>query len=238
MWFPTLGGLAMVDPDHLPTNPDAPPVRIESVLVDGRPTSPGQALPAGSARFEFHYTALSFTSPREIRFKYRLDGIDADWVDAGGARVAHYTRLPPGRFTFRVIAANEDGVWNRAGASFAFSRSPHFYETAWAYGGALVLLLAAGVGFHRWRIREYERTEAELHARVHDGLARIKVLSGLLPICAWCKKVRDDGGYWSQIETYVAEHSEADFTHGICPDCMTRYYPQVATKRPTESRPD
>jgi ligand-binding sensor domain-containing protein len=238
MWFPTLGGVVMADPDHLPRNPDAPPVLVESVLADGRPVSAGDALPPGSNRFEFRYTALSFTAPLEVRFKYKLEGIDANWVDAGPKRAAYYTHLPPGRYTFRVSAANEDGVWNSTGASFAFSRRPHFYETGWFYGGALVLLAATGGGFHRWRIRKHERMEEQLEARVQDGLARIKVLSGLLPICAWCKKVRDDGGYWSQLETYVAEHSEADFTHGICPECLARYYPQVAKARGTGSRPE
>jgi hypothetical protein len=237
MWFATLGGLAMVDPDHLPTNPDAPPVLVESVVVDGRSVSAGEALAPESAHFEFRYTATSFNAPLDVRFKYRLEGIDADWIDAGHRRAAYYTHLPPGSYTFRVIAANEDGVWNRTGASFAFSRRPHFYESGWFHGGSLLLALAAAVGFHRWRIHQHQRTEVALHARVQEGLARIKVLSGLLPICAWCKKVRDDGGYWSQIETYVAEHSEADFTHGICPECMSRYYPHVTPRSASQGPP-
>ena len=84
------------------------------------------------------------------------------------------------------------------------------------------------VGLYRLRVRRHIRMEHELQERVTTALADIKTLHGLLPICAWCKKVRDDTGYWNQIEEYVGEHSQAEFSHGICPDCKAKYGPRSA----------
>src|SRR5687768_5538489 len=128
LWFPTLGGAAVVDPARLGLNLQPPPVVVEEVLVDRRPfdlRGLGQA-PPGRLDFEFHYTALSFMAPRKVRFQYRLDGFDEGWVDAGTRRAAYYTKLPPGQYRFQVKAANDDGVWNEQGASLAFAVPPRF----------------------------------------------------------------------------------------------------------------
>jgi ligand-binding sensor domain-containing protein len=230
MWFPTLDGVAMVDPRQIKSNTLPPPVLIEQALVNGRPLHAGDRLPPGSERFEFRYTGLGFVAPGEVRFSFKLEGYDREWVDVGPRRVAYYTHLAPGNYVFRVIAANEDGVWNRAGASLSFSLKPHFYERRWFVAGVGLVIVLTAAGFYRLRLLQHRRREAGLQERIQDALAKIKVLSGLLPICAWCRKVRDDTGYWSQIETYVKDHSQADFTHGICPDCMKTHYPQVAAR--------
>jgi hypothetical protein len=86
----------------------------------------------------------------------------------------------------------------------------------------------AAFAVHRGRVRLLEARERELARRVEEGIAQIKVLSGLLPICASCKDVRDDTGYWTQLETYIAQRSEADFSHSICPKCMAKLYPDFA----------
>jgi hypothetical protein len=99
-----------------------------------------------------------------------------------------------------------------------------FFLTA---GG--VLVLAAG-GAYRLRVRELLARERELADRVEKALADVKVLRGLIPICASCKKIRDDRGYWNQLEQYIGDHSEAAFSHGICPDCVRRLYPDLADK--------
>jgi hypothetical protein len=177
---------------------------------------------------EIHYTALSFVAPEKILFKYRLEGFDKDWVDAGTRRFAYYANLPPGRYTFHVIACNNDGVWNETGDLFAFYLRPHFYQTAWF---DLILLLAVmlliGAAYHL-RVRQLKAHERELQRRVDEALAKIKILSGMLPICSNCKKVRDDQGYWSQIESYIKEHSDTKITHGICPECLKLLYPEFA----------
>jgi hypothetical protein len=88
-----------------------------------------------------------------------------------------------------------------------------------------VALALGGWGLHRYRVRQLKAREKHLKQRVDEAVAKIKVLSGFLPICASCKKIRDDQGYWNQIEAYIQDHSEAEFTHGLCPDCIRRLYP-------------
>jgi hypothetical protein len=90
-----------------------------------------------------------------------------------------------------------------------------------------LVLVGAAAGAYRLRVRQHIRAERALQERVTAALADVKTLRGLLPICAWCKKVRDDSGYWSRIEEYVSEHTEAEFSHGICPECRTKLRPQA-----------
>ena len=117
-------------------------------------------LPPGTDKLEFGYTALSFRNPLAVRFRYRLEGFERDWVDAGPRRTAYYTNLPPGHYRFQVLAANEDGVWSRARRLPATSTlARHFYETAWFRAAALLALaLAAALGY-RLRVRRLEARE-------------------------------------------------------------------------------
>jgi hypothetical protein len=220
LWFPTTRGVAVVDPGQLKVDARPPPVVIEEVLVDGRAIGPERP-PPGRGRLEIRYTALSFVSPEKVQFRYRLAGFDDDWVDAGSRRTAYYTNLPPGAYEFRVTASNADGVWNETGAALRVEIAPHFYETRWFYALVVLAMLLVGAGIYHVRVLNLRRRERELARRVDEALARIQVLDGLLPICAWCKKVRDDKGYWNQIEAYVSTHSRAEFTHGICPECSS-----------------
>ena len=96
--------------------------------------------------------------------------------------------------------------------------------------GALLLLAGAFGLVVRWRTARLTARAAELERAVHDALSKAKILQGLLPICAHCKKVRDDHGYWTRIEDYIAQHSEADFSHGFCPDCIEKYYAELPMK--------
>ncbi len=165
LWFPTQDGAAVVDPANLQRNEVAPPVVIEQVVAEGRTLRAGPqpiALDADERDLQIDYTALSFMAPENMRFRYRLEGYDTDWVDAGARRTAFYTKVPPGRYTFRVIASNNDGVWNEEGAAIAFSVAPHFYETKTYYlvlAVTLGLLLLAAI---RWRLRGLRAREREL----------------------------------------------------------------------------
>jgi hypothetical protein len=131
---------------------------------------------------------------------------------------------PPGKYTFRVTACNNDGLWNEIGASIAFELEPRFYQTVWFYGLALVVIGGAGFGIYRIRVWQLLKREKELIERIEEATAKIKTLNGLIPICASCKKIRDDKGYWNQLEQYIHEHSEATFSHGVCPECAEKLY--------------
>jgi ligand-binding sensor domain-containing protein len=228
--FCSLKGLVVVSPASRTMNQQIPPVYIEQVLINKqeKPVDRPPDLPPGSGELEIHYTALSFVAPEKVQFKYRLEGIDAGWVDAGQRRFAHYASLPPGSYRFQVIACNNDGVWNQTGASYSFRLPPRFYQTFWF--PALLLLAFAGLagGGYVLKIKRIEAHERELQRRINEAVAEVKVLSGLLPICGGCKKIRDDKGYWNQIESYIMKHADIQFSHSLCPDCMKRLYPDIA----------
>jgi hypothetical protein len=129
--FPTMKGIAWVQPEHIVTNALPPRVLVEQTTIDNREFSgkmPFNASP-GKGQLEFQYTAVSFIAPQRIRFKYRLEGFDKDWVDAGTRRIAYYTNIPPGKYRFSVIAVNADGVWSRGEASVPLLLEKHFYQT-------------------------------------------------------------------------------------------------------------
>ena len=229
LWFATSKGAVAIDPKTFKQNPLKPPVLIEQVVVNEKTISTDQvaSLPPDADKLEFHYTALSYLVPERVHFKYKLEGYDKEWVDAGTRRVAYYTSLPPNNYRFRVMACNNDGVWNETGASFAFELQPHFYETYWFYGFVLISLGAAVMGGYQVRLMQLLKRKKELETRVQEATANIKILGGLIPICSNCKKIRNDRGYWDLLEGYIQQHSEAKFSHGICPDCANLLYPNV-----------
>lgn len=162
LWFPTMDGLVIIDPEKLASNTRPPPVLIEEVLVDKHPIAADATVPPGRKDIEIRYTALSFAAPSRVLFKYMLEGFDEEWVQAGARRVAYYTNLPPGDYRFRVIACNEDAVWNEEGAAVAFALAPHFYQRPWFFGACALLLALSGFGGHRLRVRRLKEREAEL----------------------------------------------------------------------------
>ena len=149
LWFTTAKGLVVIDPAHMVTNDQVPPIAIEDVVVADRPWPGTESLEIapGSDRIDVHYTALSLRVPSRVRFKYQLEGYDHDWVDAGSRRAAYYTNLSPGQYRFRVMASNDSGLWNQEAASIKIHLKPHFYQTGWFYslcGIVLVLIAFAG----------------------------------------------------------------------------------------------
>jgi ligand-binding sensor domain-containing protein/signal transduction histidine kinase len=181
LWFPTIKGVAMIDPERLKTNSHAPPVVIEQVRIDDKWFAPSERLelPAGTTRFDLYYTAPSFVAPEKVRFKYKLEGFDKDWIDSGTRRIAYYTNLRPGAYTFRVIASNNDGVWNETGAAFGIYLKPYFYQTYWFYAVCLLALVMLAWLLFRLRVRGMqaqfnavlgERTR--IAREIHDNLAQ------------------------------------------------------------------
>jgi signal transduction histidine kinase len=159
LWFTTLGGVAVVNPEAAPFNPLPPPVRIEGVKIDNAVTAFSNGndgndeirLLPGQANLEIRYTGLSFVKPDQVQFRYQLAGQDQDWIEAGARRTANYSYLQPGAYNFRVLAANSDGVWDEAGASLRVVVLPPFYRTLWFRG--LVALAIAGLIALVFRLR-------------------------------------------------------------------------------------
>jgi ligand-binding sensor domain-containing protein/signal transduction histidine kinase len=177
LWFPSILGIVSVDPRHIRTNTLAPPVQIEQVIADGvsLPLTQGLEVSPGRRQWEFHYTALSLLVPKRSLFRYRLEGFDQDWVDAGTRRTAYYTGLPPGTYAFRVIASNGDGVWNDTGASFRFTLKPLFYQTFWfVLLCILAIMVAAGAGY-RWRVGRLKHLADTLSEQVADRTRDLKL---------------------------------------------------------------
>jgi signal transduction histidine kinase/ligand-binding sensor domain-containing protein len=204
LWFPTSKGLAVIDPNKVKINPVPPPVLIEEIMVDGKratmPQSDGLQparleIKPGSERFEFRYTALSLVAPDKVRFQYRLEGLEPDWVDGGTQRSAIYSYLKPGDYTFRVKACNNDGVWNDAGAILPLKVLPHFWQTWWFSIGAVLGGAGCVGGTARYitrrrlrqkmerleRQRALEKERARIAKDIHDdlgaSLTRITLLS-------------------------------------------------------------
>ena len=228
--FCSLDGLVMVNPANQTVNRKPPPVLIERVMINNqeKPVNQPVRLSPGSGEVEIHYTALSFTAPEKVRFKYKLEGIDTDWVDAGSRRFVYYASLPPGSYCFRVMACNNDGVWNETGDSYAFKLPPYFHQTIWfPLMLFLLIVVLAGVSY-RLRIRRMQAHERELQKCVDEAIDQVKALSGLLPICGNCKNIRDDEGYWNSIESYMGDHADVEFTHSLCPECIKSLYPEMA----------
>lgn len=170
LWFATVNGLSVVDPKNIPVNSRPPPLVIEEVLIDDRwQSSNGSARPApltippGGHRLEIHYSGLSFTAAEKVRFKYRLRGLDPDWVDARTRRVAYYTRVPPGHYDFDVMACNNDGVWSQSSASLALEALPFFWQTNWFLAAASILAVTSVAAFARYiSVQKLQRNLAAL----------------------------------------------------------------------------
>jgi signal transduction histidine kinase/ligand-binding sensor domain-containing protein/CheY-like chemotaxis protein len=170
LWLPSIRGLVRVNPAGIRTNPLRPPVHVENVLADGVPLAlDGKiSVPPGITNWEFQYTALSMLAPERVRFRYRLDGYQTEWIDANTRRTAYYTGLPPGDYTFRVVASNDDGVWNETGASLRFTLQPHFYETTWFRSICVGILVLAALLLFRLREARLRRRSHELQVLVRE----------------------------------------------------------------------
>jgi signal transduction histidine kinase/ligand-binding sensor domain-containing protein len=171
LWFPTSQGLVVIDPRTIQDNPVSAPAVIEEVVADGQAiwadgikllpsetSSVELKLPPGRARvLKLRYTANLFADPRRVRFVYRLEGLDGAWREPTDERVAYYTDLKPGRYTFQVKAANPHGLWNEVPAEFAFQVAPHFWQTRSFYAGCAVGIVALVAGLQSHRLRGQRR---------------------------------------------------------------------------------
>ncbi len=198
-WFPTMGGVAIVDPETEPVNPKPPPVLIENISIDRKPfdlrASPTEVvLQPGQSNIAIEYTGLSLIKSEQIKFKYKLEGLEADWVEAGTRRTVDYSYLPAGRYTFRLIAANANGVWNNEGTALKIVVRPFFYQTWWFISlsalafaflawwvyytrvSRLRAIAEAKTLFTRQLIESQETERKRIAAELHDSLGQSLVI--------------------------------------------------------------
>ena len=184
LWFATSRGVVSADPRRVRLNRSPPTVVIESASAGGRPARRGAAnrFPPGSGTLEFQFAAITLIEPRKAHHRYRLEGFDAGWIEAGTRRAAYYTNIGPGTYRFRVQGANADGVWNEAGDSLELTLLPHLHQTFWFYAACALAALAAGFAVHRLRVArlragyaatfsERTRVARELHDSLLQGMA-------------------------------------------------------------------
>lgn len=197
----------------------------------------------GEATVAFRIAAPAYRDTASLRFQVRLLGLEDSWRDADSTQV-RYPALPGGRYRFEVRIAEGEGAFGPTTGIDLVVRPP-WWRTWWALGIEGLALLGLGLTILRLRVASLARSKAELEALVAQrtkelqarnedlsvALSHVKQLSGLLPICASCKKIRDDKGYWNQLEHYFYEHTHVEFTHGICPGCADMLYPGMAKHR-------
>ncbi len=202
VWFSSGVVVQMVDPSRLSPAPLAAETYIESVIVDRKefPATDNLRLSPHPRDLQIDYTSPTFLIPQRVKFRYRLDGYDRDWHEVGTRRQAFYTDLPPGKFSFRVIASNSDGVWNDKAATLDFSVAPAYYQTNWFRALCAIAFLALLWAAYQWRVRQlHHQFEMTLDARVgertriarelhdtllqsfHGLLLRFQTVSQLLP---------------------------------------------------------
>ncbi|MBV8708216.1 MAG: hypothetical protein JO028_13590, partial [Acidobacteriaceae bacterium] len=227
LWFPTQAGAAVVDPALVHINPQPPPVIIESAFLEGATLPLNQALRVkpGKDNLEIRYTALSFVRSGQIQFKYKLEGLESAWVDAGPRRVAYYSHPPPGDYTFRVIARNSDGVWNNQGASLSVRVLAPFYRTWWFQFLALSCAVALVWRAWRYRVSQLERAGAvqrafssqliasqeserkRIAAELHDSLGQRLVLLKNLALFSLRAPEKTTGSEWVNFMQKISDEA-------------------------------
>jgi len=226
-WFPTQQGVALIDPETVSVNSNPPIVVIEACLLDRASIdfSGAVEIAPGKQDLEINYTGLSFIRSAQIRFKYRLEGLDSDWIDAGTRRTAYYSRIPPGSYRFVVIAANSDGIWNMEGASVQMNVYPPFWNTWWftmlsaiSVGGLALLVYKGRVSrlekargaqeaFSRQLISSQENERKRIAAELHDGLGQNLLIIKNRALIALNRK--DDTAAQTQLEEISSTVSHA-----------------------------
>lgn len=231
--LPTIYGPVSIDVSRIADWSLAPVVQIHSVLIDQQvqDTDTAVVLAPSARRVDIEFSAVDFDRASGLVYEYRLVPYDTTWVRGGIGR-AVYTRLPPGEYTFEAQAINDRGAMSDSPAALRITVEPRFTQTAGFTVLMVVVILATTTGGAWFWSAAARRRETQLKRDVEAAVANIRVITGMLPICAWCKKIRNDGGAWRKFEQYVLEHTDATLTHGICEDCSVTVLAEESSPPP------
>ncbi|MEP7342814.1 MAG: two-component regulator propeller domain-containing protein [Acidobacteriota bacterium] len=224
LWFSTSQGVAMADSARTPHNTTPPPIHIESILADAEPSGPldmngAISIKPGVTKVEINYTGINLLIPDRVRFRYKLENYDHEWTDAGTRRFVQYPRLSPGKYLFRVIACNNDGVWNDTGATAAFRVQPFFYQTYPFYALCAAFVGMAAWGFHRLRLQQIRKQMRErfvmvlaertrVAREIHDTL--LQGFTGIsLKLDAVAQQLPGESKAKQQLETVLEQADQA-----------------------------
>ncbi len=251
--FSSSGGLVRFPPRQPTVEVEPPIVRITSVTTAAREWAdePFQlTLPWNERDLTFSFIGISFRDADNVVYRTMLEGYDSTFSTPSAATSVRYTNLAPGNYRFAVEAAGSGGTWTAATARVELEIIAPFWRRGWFAALCALAVIAIVSTSHRLRLRRLESRAMKLETRVtertrelvmekrkvEEALAEVKTLSGMLPICSACKSVRDDKGYWERIEIYIRDHSEAEFTHGLCPECVGDFLPETSSDKPGPRR--
>jgi len=229
--------LALLNLQLMQTQPDRRrPLILTSIQdTDGKLYRLGETLKLklGRRYLKIAYALTDFTDERSNRYAWRLVGMEDKWSVFSSDQTVIFRHLPPGTYRFELKARSGLGAEIQLAQPLTIIVPAYFYETWWLWLSLLTVGFGVGLIAFQGRLRQMRWVKVRLEAQVAETQAELEaaeqtlqVLTGLIPICANCKKVRDDRGYWQQVEKYIAKRSAAQFSHGICPDCMQKLYPE------------
>jgi PAS domain S-box-containing protein len=229
LWFSTSDGIAWIDPAKISTNALPPPVLIRTVKANDKliGSLTNLALPPQTSNLQISYTALSLSVTEKVGFRYRLEGVDKDWQDVGSRREAFYNGLGPGKYHFRVIACNNDGVWNEEGAHLYFSIAPAWYQTIWFRGLYALVLIALVWAAYRLRVHQLQVREKTFREAVETmpALAFVADPKGTLTFM--------NKGWLEYTGVNPSEASASGWENAVHPDDLDRITDQWRASQKT-----
>ncbi|MGB0524606.1 MAG: two-component regulator propeller domain-containing protein [Flammeovirgaceae bacterium] len=176
LWFPTLKGVEMIHPNRIYTNQEKPRVVIEQFIANNQSFDLNQPieLPPGKHRLDIHFAGLSYVFPANVQYKYRLEGYETEWQEGKNRKEAFYTNLSDGTYTFKVIASNNDGLWNEEGAQLTFVIKPYIWNTWWFRVTVVLLVIAASIFVYNYRVRQIQKQQRILAKKVMERTAKLR----------------------------------------------------------------
>jgi signal transduction histidine kinase/CheY-like chemotaxis protein/ligand-binding sensor domain-containing protein len=182
VWFGTVNGATLYDPDAARRNSIPPRTHITAVSLFNEPVELGETDTFGHRKnhFTFNFIGISLTAPKRVRYRYMLEGVDRDWLAATSSDTATYSNLKPGNYTFKVMAANNDGIWNTEPASYSFTILAPFWMKGWFYAACCLAIACAFIGLHKWRTRAWVLANRQLESKVGERTQELSMRSAEL----------------------------------------------------------